>query len=417
MAPPSILRAAVGALIWAGVLYGGSRAIVSPDGIAHEPAARLARFATESARRIRIAFPPEAVLARGDPVLVRDPERYLLKVGRVFDITREENALVAEILVWPEHAGLLREGLTASAFRVPVGASWVVETLFPPERLAEMRAMGGEFLRTEGDNLERILWPEIKEAIREVVALYEQELPVAIREHSEDWGRIYERHRQGVIEERLLPALKEVTLPIAVDRFSPLLEVVGEKLWKELPVWSLGWRYVVAKMDITDEVKLRARFRKYIEEKAVPILAAHTPEAGEVAVRVIRESLEDPRVKEALSAVFGAISSDPEFLDLLRSLADRLIVRNEDLRRILAERWKAGLRSAVAEAARRSESLVHRIVDSVVLDEARRGINPRLAQVLRSAVFRKDGRWVVLEGGEGAAIPDGARVAGAIYRD
>jgi hypothetical protein len=293
----------------------------------------------------------------------------------------------------------------------------VIETLLPPARLADIRAMGGEFFRTEGDNLERILWPEIKAAIREVVSLYEQELPAALAARSEEWERIYERHRNGVIEERLLPALKEVTLPIAADRFSPLLEVVGEKLWKELPVWSLGWRYVVAKMDLTDDEKLRARFRQYIEEKAVPILATHTPEAGAIAVTVIQESLDDPRVKEALSAVFGAISSDPDFLELLRHLADRLIVKNEDLRRILAERWEAGLRAAVKEAAKRSERLVHRIVDSVVLDEDRHGINPRLAQVLRSAVFRKDGRWVVLEGGDGAAIPDGARVEGEIYRD
>jgi len=321
----------------------------------------------------------------------------------------------ARLSIYPEHAGALRTDTRAESFVVRVGATWVIETLLPPERLKAIREEASPFFEREGSAVREALWPELEKALVDVIAMYEEELPKALAARSADWKFIYERHRDGVVKEDLVPVLEAVVLPIAKERLEPFLTVVGRELWKELPIWSLGVRYLLERVPGTKEDQVEQKFKEYLEQKAAPILTKHAPEAMRIAGEILKETIADPRVREALGKVAQALAADAELSALLRKTADDLVLKNGKLLAILEERWESGLRAAVLDAARRLDPLVREVVNGIVLNRERDGINPRLAQVLRTSVFRKDGRWILLTPGAAEPLTDGATLTGSRY--
>jgi hypothetical protein len=413
----STSRVALGAAVWGGLVLFVAYAVLAPTGPAKAPADKLLRYATESPRRLTVGFPRGTDLLEGDPVFIRDPEKFLLRIGRIESVGTDAGGLLAHLSIYPEHAGVLLEGSGAQAFEVSVGGPWVVSTLLPPERLRSIREATATFFEREGAEFREALWPELKKALVDVIALYEEELPHALAGRSEQWKSIYDRHREGVIREKLVPALEEVALPLLKEEFGPFLEEVGMELWCELPIWSLGIRYVLERVPGTEEDQVEKKFNEYLEARASPILKKHAPEAMRIGGTVLKETLTAPQVREALAEVARALSEDPELSALLRELADELILENERLGELVKERWETGLKAAVLDAAKKLDPLTKEVVNSIVLNEERNGINPRLAQVLRTAVFRKDGRWVLLLPGDGAPLADGGRITGSIYRE
>jgi hypothetical protein len=330
----------------------------------------------------------------------------------VAEASAEPGARRALLTVYPEEADALREGAGLRAYTVPTTAAWVARTLVPPERLAEIRDRVARFWETEGVALRVAVWPHLRQGLLDTLSLYEQELPKALARHADRWEALLVRHRDGVVREELVPALREVTFVLAEKRFGPLLDTVGKELWEALPVWGLGWRAVWEKVPFTSEGQVRDRFAQYLEDDAKPILAAHAGEAAEIAGEVLRESLEDPRVRGALGAVFREFFTDPELGALLKQLFRDLVVENEEFHTLWRRRWESGLSAAMSDAAARLEPLISRVVDSVVLTRDRSSLNPRLTRVLRTRVLRKDCRWVLLTPGAGAPLPDGATITG-----
>ncbi len=407
-------RAAIGAAVWGGLLLFVAFAVFSPEGAAHAPAGKLLDYVAKSPRDLTISFPAGTSLSRGDPVFIRDPEKFLLRIGRVEEVTRD-GAVLARVSVYPEYGGLLRTQTRAESFVVRVGANWVIETLLPPDRLREIREEAALFFEREGAAVRRALWPELKIALVDVISMYEEELPKALAARSVEWKSIYERHREGVMKTELAPVLEEVVLPIAKARLEPFLTEVGRELWEELPIWSLGIRYVLERVPGTEEDQVEKKFKEYLDQKAAPILEKHSPEAMRIAGAILKETVDDERVRLALGKVAKELAADEDLSALLRQTANELILENDRLSGILMDRWESGLRAAVLDASRRLDPLVREVVNGIVLNRERNGINPRLAQVLRTAVFRKDGRWVLLTPGTGSPLPDEAVLSGSRY--
>jgi len=410
-------RLGLGLLVWGGALAVLSVLVLSPAGAAHEPAKRVLRFATESPRRLDVEFPAGRGPARGDPVFVTDPRLYLVRVGRVEEVVREGSTEVARLAIYPERSDLLREGAGAICYTMPGTAAWVIGTLLSPEHLKVVQGMIADFISREGEGIKAALWPELRRALMDVLALYEKKLPDVFARQGDRWEDLFRRHRDGVIKEELVPVLKEVSFVLAREKFTPLLDKVGEELWKALPIWSLGFKALWQEVPLTDRDQVRKRFEKYVEEKAAPILNEHSREAMRLGGEVVVESLRDPRVRAALAKVGKAIGSDPTFHGLTEDLWRELVLENPELREVVRRRWEEGLRDAVMAAANRLEPLIRQVVDSVILDESRRAINPRLTRVLRAKVFRKDRRWVRLLPGDGEPLEDGAMIGGSVDRE
>jgi hypothetical protein len=415
--PISAIRAVIGLGLWALLLGVVGTTLLSPSGRARSPAERVVRYAFESPRRIVVVFPVGAKVKIGDPVLVDDPEDYLVQVGRVESVETSIEAVTVHLVVHPERGDLLHEGLEASVFGVPSTAAWVAKTLVPPERLRQIRDMAAKFVTKEGDSIRDQLWPEVKKGLLEALAVLEEDLPGALRRQGPRWEAFFVRHRDGVVREKLVPVLQDRCLTRATERFDPLVRKVGKEMWKALPVWSLGWKAVWQEVPYTNDDLVRRRFEKFLREDAGPILSRHSEEAGRLAREVIAECLADEELRSALGTVLKTVTADPELGTLLKDLVNDLVVRNEKLAAVVRNRWESGLRDAVTAATARFEPLVREAFDSIVLDPESKGINPRLARVVRTRVLMKDGRWILLSAGEGEPLEDGARIAGTVTDD
>jgi hypothetical protein len=325
--------------------------------------------------------------------------------------------LSASVTVFPERPGLLTEGTTMTAFTAPSSARWVVKTLLPKERMQRIVALTREFVGAEGRRIADTLWPQVRLGLLDLLELYETQLPAALRARAERIRALAGKHRDGVVAEKLVPAVEEVVLVRAEARFRPFLEEVGRELWKKLPIWSLGARYVWEGVPGTREGQVKSRFEEYLKKEAIPVLRKHAPEAMRLAREVLKESLADERLREALATVASEIASDPEVTALLRELAGELVVENEQLRKVLRKRWEAGLGEAASAASARFEPLIRQIVDLIALTGDRRAINPRLARVLRTRLLRKDRRWILLSPGSGAPLADPVEIRGTTGRE
>ncbi len=259
-------RLLIGVGLWALVRYVAGSALLSEDGAARGPAERVLEFAGESPRRLEVAFPADTEVSLRDPVLLEDPEEFLISIGHVEDIRREDATVIAVLRRDPAIEDGRREGLTAEHFTVPKSAAWVVQTLLPRERLADIRVMAKEWADKDGEAMRDALWPEVRTGILEVLGHVERELPRALAAQSDQWNEFFTRHREGVLKEKLVPVLQEVTLKLARERFDPLINEVGGELWDALPAWSIGWRYVWEKVPLTPADQARARFDAFVKE-------------------------------------------------------------------------------------------------------------------------------------------------------
>lgn len=411
------LRVAIGGVIWAaGILFVLS-ITVPPDGAAHDPAARLVDFAVSGPRVVTVNFPPGAELEQNDPVFVVDAERYLLPAGLVRTVTPRADGVTVELTLFPESPDLLREGVTFTAFLAPWTAGWVMKTLLPKERLDEILWLVNETVREEGKRIADTLWPQVRLALLDVLELYQEQLPAALAAREDRIRALVSKHRSGVVAEAFVPAVEEVVLVKAEEQFRPFLEDVGQELWKELPIWSLGARWVWEGVPGTKEGQVQSKFEQYLKEDAMPILRKRAPEAMAIARQVLKDSIEDPRLKEAIATVAREVAGDPETTALFRDLAEELVVKNQRLREVLAKRWEAGLGEAVKEASSRLESVTKRTVDAIALTKDRQSINPRLARVLRTRLLRKDRRWVLMTPGEGPVLEGPVTLEGVSGRE
>lgn len=414
MTKPDRFRVAAGLAFWIGVAVAAALGVFTPRGSAADAADRLVAYAVSSPRHLVLDVPQGAELRPGDPVFVSAPDRFLVRVGRV----ESTGGGAAVLALHPEAEERLREGLVARVYAVPDTVAWIVATLLPRAKTDEIRSLTVEFFRREGEAIRAALMPELEESVREVVAFYEEELPAALARHADEIEALATKHREGVIRRDLVPVVKEVGGKLAAEKFRPLAEEVGREIMDSLPVWSLGWRYLWEKVPFTDDQQMKKRFEKYFREEAEPILAAHTDEAVRLLGEVLKEMASDPRVRAAVRRVATEVAEDPEVAALAKELFSELVLRNERLVSLLRKRWEEGLRDAVASAASRTEPLVKDIVNAVVKDADGEGLSPRFAHVLRTRVFWKDRRWVLLVPGDGGApLTDGARIPAERPRD
>jgi len=411
------VRVVTGLLIWIGVLVLILSITVPKDGAAHESTVRLLRFAVAGPRTATITFPAGTDLKRGDPVFVVDPDHYLEPVGFVRELRTSGDRIVAVLTVFPERPDLLTGGTTATAFTAPASAAWVVKTLVPKERLEQIAELTRGFLRAEGSRIADTLWPQVRLGLLDLLELYEKQLPAALSARSEVISALVAKHRDGVVAKELVPVIQEVVLVKAETKFRPFLEKVGRELWKKLPIWSLGARYVWEGVPGTREGQVKSKFERYLKNEAIPLLRTHAPEATRLARELLEESLDDPRLRDALKSVAGEILSDPGTKALLRDLGRELVVKNERLREVLNHRWEAGLKEALNVASARLEPLIRKVVDSIALTGNRRAINPRLARVLRTRLLKKDRRWILLTPGKGAPLGDPVEIEGTVGRE
>lgn len=336
----------------------------------------------------------------GDPVL--DGERRY--VGRVAAIASGTDGTrpslpagaVAQVVlaIDPELAAAVPVGARFRTRTAPRDGKWVFETLLPPAKRARVAHELRTFADEHGDAIATFVRPIAEDVIEHGMTTLEANLKDALKARQPEIDALLTKHR-ALVKDDLLPVLKRELGPSAKAKAQPLLREIGRELWNELPMWSLGWNAFVDVLPGTSKTRVDAWWAQFLEEKAIPIVAAHEDELLRALEDLIEEGARSPAVRQALGSATRRLAQDPDFKALVRGVLEDALVRPFEpaalIERLVADPVHQERFEALSDSF---GPTLQRIGRALTIDEETGAIDPDLARVLRRVVFHKDARWV-----------------------
>ncbi len=349
---------------------------------------------------------------------MKDREGYSA-VGRIESVSGLRSAgLAAEALIYPEHAGRLASDSSVRLVYNERTPAWVVKTLFPPPMRAKLLADIERFAVDNRAEFIDTIWPDLKSVIDEAFSIIEEDFLKSLEARGSEIDRLLEKHKAETFRKEILPVLRREAWPVIREESAQLVDSVGRELWDKLPMGSLGLRWMAEKVPFTDDDLVRKRFNEYVEKDALPIIESHTGDFVDLAQKIFARLSRNPEITSALRRCLSVLAADDDCLRLLDGVFRDVFAENERLvRRVKARLSDPGFLGRISAFLEKLTPLLNSTADSILLNEARDGINPELVRVLRSQLFMKDASWFLVEPGEGPAAAEGSVFDCSVFKD
>ncbi len=404
-----------GAAVWALVAVGLLAVARANAAELRGPLGKLGRFLWHRPTVLQVEL--TGPLRVGDPVLDGE-RRYLGRVAAIFgdsvslhEVSAVSARYTVSLVIDPEAAPALPPEPSFRTRTAPRDGKWVLETLLPPHKREMVADELSRFARVHRRDLETFARPIAEDVIEHAMEVLEANLKHALDAHEPQIQALLSQQR-GLIQQEVVPVLKRELGPSAKKKADPILREIGRELWNELPMWSLGWNAFVDTLPGTSKRRVDAWWSQFLEEKAIPIVAAHEKDLLRALEELIEEGARSREVRRALGQATRRLARDPQFKALIRAVLEDALVRPFDLKALVEKVIKDPVHQQRFEAL--SDAFgptLQRIGRRLTIDEETGRIDPDLARVLRRVVFKKDARWVELR------APIEGRTAPSIERE
>ncbi|MHC4597374.1 MAG: hypothetical protein ACYS47_00055 [Planctomycetota bacterium] len=418
MQKQGVFRVVLGALVW-GAIAAGLVALTHHVNHRAElpsyPAREVWTYLTTAPRRARIDFPAETAANRGDPVC-RRIDGNVRTVGQIRLVSKDPEKTSVIVEFYEGIDVLLTKETRFYAIPNPNTPAWIIDVLLPPDRknalLQDLRTFAAE----HQEDIFQTFWPPFEAFLRDAFQILGDELPQILENRDTEVQEILDRHKEATFRKELLPILREEFWPLIREKSAPLMEEVGQELWEQLPLYQLGWRYFYKQIPFTDKEILRRRWNKYLDQEAIPVLEGRTDDFLEVIRQVMLELSSNPKLSIALKNCLAALVEDPEFVQLVAGVFTDLVAPRGKIfvafeKHFSDPKFLDGLNHLMEALG----PTLNRISNRILLDEDGKGINPDLAQVLRTQVLWKDECWILVEPTDGLPARDGDVFQGKVY--
>jgi hypothetical protein len=336
------------------------------------------------------------------------------RIGEVTRVRRDGADLLATIAFDRARGDLqLRQG--TRAVRRSQGRSFVyaLQMLLTDERRAAVARRWEEFRADHEAAVLAELQPVVAELLQGGAALVEQELPAALARHGPEIDLLLERLRTEVGRDQLLPLLTEEVWPVVVRHAAVPAEVIGRELWEKVPLFDIAMRAAADKVLEKEPVRVEKRWRDFVNDEALPTLAAHEPEMAGALAAIARELLQSDAVHRRVSALLDSLLKDPEAKRLTAALTRELLFDNPRLREFVRARLDdAEVRARLQRVSDRLQEFLDPVGDLLLLDESGQAINPDLARIIRLLLLKRDAQVIYLELGDGPPLLAGSEIEG-----
>jgi len=395
-------RLIFGVLLWIGII--AFTAILLRNTVSSTPRASrmLLDYVTKQRSVVEINFPVQVVLSRGTPVFSSDPTQ-INPIGVVSALGGFERNFQGA--AWTDSASILfygnaprlRRGDLASYHSAPDNTEWVLKTMLSDDKRQEISALIGIAYNENQKDILNAFRPILNESIATASRVVREELNLALEERGRQLEELGARYRKELVEEKIVPLVKSEIVPIVQLESEPLIGEIGQKIWGEVSVFGFGWRYIYDKTPLPDRKLTEREFRRFVEQKAMPIIMSHMDEIIEVQKRVIRNVAKNPKIKASLFESFESVMKDDETQALVSEIFEDVLVNNERLKLALEEQWQSpSAKRAISLANERLEPTINEI--GVLLFGSPNGkITPEFARVVRHRILHKDSRWLTIE--------------------
>lgn len=385
----------LGVLLWGGLVAG--LAVSIQRAYAERPetrqvSARLANFAIGQTRRIQLDLPtPDA--AYGDPIFAQLADGEWIQAGYLTDVLAGQYSSKAEAIWYTTELAPKNAGFVYHRNRGTIAD--VIATLLPPDK----RARIAEHIRSasieHARSIQAALAPVVERSLRESVPVIEAALMASLDKHRAEAKALGDRYEEIFLRQRLLPLVRSEILPTVQKHAEPVARMIGLELWQRASVWRFGWRALYDSTPLPDRDLLAKEFERYLQEEVVPVVESHTEDLAEATQLIMREVLQNPRLRAELREIGAEAAADPQLQALLKQVLSEALLQNQALREVWISNWQAReAQRALSMAGARLDPVIREIGDELFGTKLT-GINPDFARVLRNQVLGKDRRWIV----------------------
>ena len=395
------VRLWVGVLSWgiAAVLFGGMLAS-RPESSRTESQVSVTRYLLTPSRHL-LASDGTGLVARNDPVFIREPSGSWRQVGHVRDVVAGGAGSNVSMLWYGEE--LDPRSWEFLLHQQRGGFDEVLAAMLPAAKRERVRRVLTEAMADHGDQVIAALWPLVEQTFRESLPIIETEFRNSIGRHREEIDELSKRLHRELVAERLVPLAKREILPIVRRHAEPPMEEIGRELWDRASLWRFGWRAMYDKSPLPRRDMIREEWERFIEQEAIPVFEAHLDDLVVAVERTLADVAANPSVRTELASELERLASDPEANRVARTILRETFVENPQLH----ERWRQiwsdeAAREVLADVGERLEPAIRQIGDEL-FGTRERGIDPDFARVLRSQILGKDRRWLVAR-----PLPDGS---------
>ncbi|MFO7903171.1 MAG: hypothetical protein R6U98_10945 [Pirellulaceae bacterium] len=400
------LRAGIGLAAWSTMgilLFSGLRGFVlAPAADGHQAAHDLWEFAFAERRLVQLQLDGNWPLTVGDPIYRIDGPDNLEQVGEIRRIKWDNPSgpvpspgPTAWALLYPQ-APPVRDRSYMTYYTTPRSLTWVMETMLPPQSRARI---AGEILGAyDACHVEVVeaLKPVIVSGFLDAIELVEGDLAASLLRHREELERLASRYRNQVVEQELIPLVREEIWPIVQSRAKPLANDIGKEMFERASLWRFGWRVVYDKSFLPKKQLTQQEWKRFVREEGLPVLERHGGDIVAVQRKILEEISDNEKVRSGLERNLTRILEDPEFRSIVLRIFQEVITDNPRLHQRLEQHWNtAEAEDAMQLAAESVEPAVRRIGD-LLFGTRQDGIAPEFAQVLRNQILDKDCRWLVI---------------------
>jgi len=402
---PTNFKTIVGILFWIAVACGLAWTFASDRSkkAEAEPAAfpmatQLAEYFGRQPRNVELWSPEYQMLAFGDPIFLEGQENTIrignisyIDFGEGYEGFKKGETKTANAVLYG-NAPKLSPGDYLLLHETGQSMGWVIKTMLPPD----MRARIGELILTAWQKNEQELVSFIEKSIADAGNILREDFQAAVERHRNEFDQLANRFQKDLLEKEILPLVKNEIWPIVREETQPLAETIGREIWQEVSVLRFGLKYIYDRSPLPEKNLTEQEFKRFIENKATPILESHLDDFVQVQKQTLRRISKNQAVKQTVSNSVRKVIDDPEVQKLFNVLMQEVLIKNERLRESIRDNWESPeARQAIAWANSRLDPTIIEI-GRELFGSTDSQITPEFARVLRNKVLHKDERWLTL---------------------
>ena len=413
MTPRTQQRAIAGGLIWLGLIAGIVFLCRTVSETNPEAIGDLVTYASHQRHSIEVECGVSLPLKPGDPIY-RDGSDDAKPIGMVWSSKLQDGGgtrLSVQMYatcptITSEDYFVYREAADS--------VDWMLRTMFHEEKQEELKALIQTAVQKNQADLVDAFKPVVVKSLKEASGLIRKDLAVAFEKRQPQLTKLSERYQTEVLQKKLVPVFQEEVWPIVQSESEPLVSEISREIWDEVSVFGFGWRFIYDQTPLPKKQLTEKKFKRFVEEKAKPIIAAHLDEILVLQKKISAKVIKNEKVKRALRESIQAATNDPELQQLLGDVLRDVLVNNPRLQDAMNKQWSsAEAQQAFALANKKLDPVIRKIGISL-FGTPEDGVTPEFASVLRRRILHKDSRWLTLKIvdpvanealGESAAMP------------
>ncbi len=267
-------------------------------------------FATTPRRMGELKFERRWPIAVGDPIFADQGGR-LRQIGEVTCVGIPPGPPRVQAVFYAT-APPLSPRSTLTYHQTPDSLESVLRTMLPADKRKQITEELTLAFEQNREEVLRQLRPVVEGAIRDALAVVEQEVPKALVQHQDDWERLAGKYQREILERQIVPLVRSEVWPIVRRHAEPMANEVGQEIWQRASLWRFGWRYAYDKSPLPQRDLTQQEWQRFLQQEATPVLHAHTEDFIRVQQQIVRDLAADPKVRAVVSGSLNRIATDPE---------------------------------------------------------------------------------------------------------